>query len=53
MKLNTFFYSIIALVILSSCAASKINKIAKQGSIAENDFKVTVPFEYRKGLIIL
>lgn len=53
MKFNTFFYSIIALVILSSCAASKINKIAKQGSIAENDFKVTVPFEYRKGLIIL
>ena len=53
MKINHLFYSIIALVLLSNCAASKINKIVKQGSVVQNDFKVTVPFEYRKGLIIL
>lgn len=53
MRLKVLLYSFIVFALLSSCAASKINKTLKQGSIVEKDFKVTVPFEYRKGIIIL
>ena len=53
MKLNKLIYSLIVLALLSSCASSKINKTLKQGNIVQKDFKVTVPFEYRNGLIIL
>ena len=53
MRLKILLYSLIVLTLLTSCASSKINKTLKQGNIVQEDFKVTVPFEYRKGLIIL
>ncbi len=53
MKLTKLICSLIVFTLLSSCGASKINKTLKQGSIVQKDFKITVPFEYRKGLIIL
>ncbi|QCE42757.1 aspartyl protease family protein [Psychroserpens sp. NJDZ02] len=53
MKFNNFFYSLIAVILLSSCASSKINKTLKQGNIVQEDFKTSIPFEYRKGLIII
>ena len=53
MRLKTVFHSLIVLTLLTSCASSRINKTLKQGNIAQEDFKITVPFEYRKGLIIL
>lgn len=53
MRLNKLICSLIGFTLLSSCAASKINKTLKQGNIVQKDFKITVPFEYRNGLIIL
>jgi len=53
MKLTKLIYSLIVLALLTSCASSKINKTLKQGNIVQEDFKITVPFEYRKGLIII
>ncbi len=53
MKFIKLFFSIIVITLLTSCASSKINKTLKQGAIAQDDFKVTIPFEYRKGIIIL
>ncbi|UMB61176.1 aspartyl protease family protein [Lutibacter sp. A80] len=53
MKLTKLLCSLIIITLLSSCASSKINKTLKQGNIVQEDFKTTIPFEYRKGLIIL
>jgi len=53
MKHIKLLFALIVLTLLTSCASSKINKTLKQGSIVQEDFKTTIPFEYRKGLIIL
>ena len=53
MKHTKLLFSLIVLTLLTSCASSKINKTLKQGNIVQEDFKTTIPFEYRKGLIIL
>ncbi|MFD2909684.1 aspartyl protease family protein [Flavobacterium ardleyense] len=53
MRLLKIIYALILFSVLSSCAGSKIDKTLKQGNIVQKDFKVTVPFEYRRGLIIL
>ena len=53
MKHIKLLFSLIVLTLLTSCASSKINKTLKQGNIVQEDFKTTIPFEYRKGLIIL
>jgi hypothetical protein len=53
MRLKKLLYTLFVLTLLTSCASSKINKTLKQGYIAKEDFKITVPFEYRKGLIVL
>ncbi|MCK0159448.1 aspartyl protease family protein [Allomuricauda sp. F6463D] len=53
MKHNKLLFLLIVLTLLTSCASSKINKTLKQGNIVQEDFKTTIPFEYRKGLIIL
>ncbi|WP_148639294.1 aspartyl protease family protein [Aquimarina longa] len=39
--------------LLLSCGGSKIEKLLKSGQVDQENFKVTVPFEYRQGLIIL
>ena len=53
MKLTKLFYSIIALVLLSSCAGSKIDSVLKQGNVLQENFKTTIPFNYVNGWIIL
>lgn len=53
MKLNKLIVSLLVFTLLSSCAGSKMNKTLQEGSIVQKEFKVTVPFEYRQGLIIL
>ena len=53
MKHTKLLFSLIVLTLITSCASSKINKTLKQGNIVQEDFKTTIPFEYRKGLIIL
>lgn len=53
MKLNKLFYPLIALVLLSSCAGSNIDKILKQGNVLQENFKTTIPFTYVNGWIIL
>ena len=53
MKLKNVLYLVVLSIMLSSCAGAKINKTLKQGNITQKDFKVTVPFEYRNGIIIL
>ncbi len=53
MRLTKLIYSLIVFTLLSSCAGAKINKTLKQGSIVQKEFKVTVPFEYRNGIIIV
>jgi len=51
--LNKIFYSIISILLLSSCAGTKINKILKQGNVLQTDFKTTIPFTYVNGWIVL
>jgi len=53
MTLNKLLYTLIAIIVLSSCGGSKITKTLRQGNVVQKDFKVSIPFEYRKGLIIL
>jgi len=53
MKHIKLLFALIVFTLLISCASSKINKTLKQGNIVQENFKTTIPFEYRKGLIIL
>lgn len=53
MRLKKIIYIFIVFSVLTSCAGSKIDKTLKQGNIVQKEFKVTVPFEYRLGLIII
>ena len=54
MKLNQLFYSIITLlVLLTSCAGSKIDKVLEQGNVLQENFKTTIPFTYVSGWIVL
>ncbi len=41
------------ILLFLSCGGSKIEKLLKTGQVAQETFTVTVPFEYRQGLIIL
>ncbi|WP_271855572.1 aspartyl protease family protein [Patiriisocius marinus] len=53
MKLTKLFYSIITVVLLSSCAGSKIDSVLKQGNVLQENFKTTIPFNYVNGWIVL
>ncbi len=53
MKLKNLFIALMSIWVLTSCAGSKINKTLRSGSITQENFKTQIPFEYRKGLIIL
>ncbi len=44
---------LILLILLSSCAGSKTNKILKQGTVTQENFKTTIPFKYVMGWIVL
>ena len=50
---NKTFFTLILIILLSSCAGSKTNKILKQGNVAQEDFKTTIPFKYVMGWIVL
>ncbi len=51
--MKTIIKLLIATILLSSCASSKIDKILKQGNVLQNDFKSTIPFKYVNGWIVL
>ncbi|WP_025742654.1 aspartyl protease family protein [Aquimarina pacifica] len=36
-----------------NCGGSKIEKLLKTGNVVQKDFSVTIPFEYRQGLMII
>lgn len=44
---------LIILLIVSSCAVNKAEKYLKEGKTVQQNFKETIPFEIKKGLIIL
>ncbi|MCD8438405.1 retroviral-like aspartic protease family protein [Tenacibaculum dicentrarchi] len=44
---------LIILLIVSACAVSKAEKYLKEGKTLQQNFKETIPFEIKKGLIIL
>lgn len=48
MKLRKIIQLLLITIFLTSCGGSKIKKILSQGSIQENQFKKTFPFEYTK-----
>jgi len=53
MTLNKLFYPLIGILLLSSCAGAKIDKILKQGDVLQESFKTTIPFTYVNGWIVL
>ena len=44
---------IIALIFLSGCGGSKANRYLKQGNTLQKSYKTKIPFEIRKGFIIV
>ncbi|WP_405411306.1 aspartyl protease family protein [Maribacter sp. Asnod1-A12] len=47
MRAKKIFYLLITLIILlSSCAGANIDKILKQGTVLQEDYKTTIPFTY-------
>ena len=50
---NKKFFTLILIILLSSCAGSKTNKILNQGNVAQENFKTTIPFKYVMGWIVL
>lgn len=41
------------ILLLSSCGGAKLEKMLKSGTVENKDFKITIPFEYRNGLMII
>ena len=41
------------LLLLTSCSSLKTVKLMKSGEVEQEEFNVTIPFEYRLGLIVL
>ncbi len=50
---NKTFFTLILIILLWGCAGSKTNKILKQGNVAQENFKTTIPFKYVMGWIVL
>ncbi|GHA51619.1 hypothetical protein GCM10007103_35100 [Salinimicrobium marinum] len=44
---------ILAVLIFSGCGGSKANEYLKQGNTVQKDYKTTIPFEMRKGFMIV
>jgi len=51
--MKTIIKLIMGAILFSGCGGSKIETLLKKGSIAQQSFKTTIPFEYRNGLMIL
>jgi len=52
MKIKAFIF-LITLILISSCSTSKAVKYLKEGEIDQENFKVTFPFEIKKGWIVV
>lgn len=52
-KIKITISLIILLLTVSSCAVSKAEKYLKEGKTVQQNFKETIPFEIKKGFIIL
>ncbi|SCY07464.1 Aspartyl protease [Nonlabens sp. Hel1_33_55] len=53
MKLTRVFIYLITIILISSCSVNKAAKYLKEGETAEENYKVTLPFEIRNGYIIV
>ena len=53
MKLTRVFIYLITFILLSSCSVNKAVKYLKEGKTAEENYKVTLPFEIKNGYIIV
>lgn len=53
MKLTRVFIYLITFIFISSCSVNKAGKYLKEGKTAEENFKVTLPFEIKNGYIIV
>ncbi len=51
--MKSVFKIVPIIILLLSCGGSKIEKLLSTGSVVQKDFKVTIPFEYRQGLMII
>ena len=49
----TIYTLTIFLFFISSCSSSKTKKLLQGGEVLQKEFKTEIPFEYRRGLIIL
>ncbi|GAA4273512.1 aspartyl protease family protein [Aquimarina gracilis] len=41
------------ILLLTSCGGSKLENLLKSGNIASQEFSVTIPFEYKQGLMVI
>jgi len=53
MKITKVFIYLIIFILINSCATSKAVKYLNEGKTAEENFKVTLPFEIKNGFIIV
>lgn len=53
MKIAKRFICLLTFVLISSCSASKAAKYFKEGKTEQENYKVTFPFELKKGWIIV
>jgi len=51
--LKTIIKLFVIVLSLTSCGGSKLENLLKEGSISQEIFKTTIPFEYREGLMVL
>lgn len=51
--MKNYIYILSAFLLFSSCKATKMIKLLNKGEVKEDTFLSEIPFEYRKGLIIL
>ncbi|WP_339647750.1 retropepsin-like aspartic protease [uncultured Salegentibacter sp.] len=53
MKIAKVFIYLITLILINSCSGSKAAKYFKEGKTEQENYKVTFPFELKKGWIIV
>lgn len=53
MKAVKVFIYFLTIILINSCSVSKAVKYFKEGKIAEENFKVTFPFEMKNGYIVV
>lgn len=51
--MKKIYFSILILILFSSCNTMKLIKVLKKGSVEQKEFKIEIPFEMRLGLVII